>query len=64
MWSSVCAKAEDQSAIRTVNESAFGRPDEATLIDELRKESAVILSLVAEMKKAGGGAYSVQLHVD
>jgi len=46
-----CEKAEDQSAIRAINESAFGRRDEANLIDELRKENAVILSLVAETER-------------
>lgn len=46
-----CEKAEDQSPVRIVNESAFGRPDEANLVDRLRQENAVILSLVAEMKK-------------
>jgi putative acetyltransferase len=46
-----CEDAEDQFAIRTVNESAFGRLDEADLVDRLRKEGAVILSLVAETKK-------------
>lgn len=34
--------------IRRVNEAAFGRPDEADLIDALRAEGAVLLSLVAE----------------
>ena len=43
-------KAQDESAVRAVNKSAFGRPDEASLVDDLRKEGAVILSLVAEMK--------------
>lgn len=46
-----CEKPDDQSAVRTVNESAFGRFDEANLIDNLRKESAVLLSLVAEIEK-------------
>ena len=46
-----CEDAEDQSAVRTVNESSFGRPDEADLVDRLRKEGAVILSLVAEIKE-------------
>jgi putative acetyltransferase len=31
-----------------VNEVAFGRPDEADLVDQLREEGAVLLSLVAE----------------
>lgn len=46
-----CEDAEDESGVRTVNESAFGRPDEADLVDRLRKESAFLLSLVAEVKK-------------
>jgi putative acetyltransferase len=43
-----CEDAADESAIRSVNESAFGRPDEARLVDQLRHEDAVVLSLVAE----------------
>ena len=39
----------DLTQIRTVNTTAFGRPDEADLIDNLRAESAVLLSLVAEL---------------
>lgn len=46
-----CEDAEDQSAVRAVNEFAFGRPDEADLVDSLRKEGAIILSLVAEIEK-------------
>ncbi|MFN7996904.1 MAG: N-acetyltransferase [Bryobacteraceae bacterium] len=46
-----CEEAKDQAAVRTVNESAFGRPDEADLVDRLRIEGAVLLSLVAEMKR-------------
>ena len=42
-------EAYDHSAVRAVNESAFGRRDEADLVDRLRKEGAVILSLVAEV---------------
>jgi len=38
----------DQSAVYSLNESAFGRPDEARLVDDLRHEGAVLLSLVAE----------------
>lgn len=40
--------AEDHGAIRAVNEAAFGRPDEADLVDQLRKEGAVLASFVAE----------------
>ena len=46
-----CEEAADEPAVRTVNESAFGRPDEADLVNGLRKEGVVILSLVAEMRK-------------
>lgn len=41
-------KPGDAVAIRVVNEAAFGRPDEADLVDRLRRDDAVILSLVAE----------------
>ncbi|HTB18851.1 MAG TPA: N-acetyltransferase [Bryobacteraceae bacterium] len=39
----------DQQLVRHVNEAAFGRSDEADLIDGLREEGAVLLSLVAEV---------------
>lgn len=40
---------QDREPIRMVNEAAFARPDEANLIDGLRAEGAVLLSLVAEV---------------
>jgi putative acetyltransferase len=40
-------KPEDFDAIRNVNESAFGRPDEADLVDALRAHGKAALSLVA-----------------
>ena len=42
----------DEAAIRTVNEAAFGVPDEARLVDQLRAAGKVVASLVAEQ----GGA--------
>jgi putative acetyltransferase len=39
----------DREQIRQVNEAAFGRSDEADLIDRLRVDGAVLLSLVAEV---------------
>ncbi len=39
----------DREQVRKVNEAAFGRSDEADLIDRLRAEGAVLLSLVAEV---------------
>jgi len=41
---------DDRGAIRAVNEAAFGRLDEADLIDRLRHEGAVLASFVAELK--------------
>lgn len=38
----------DIPAIRRINEQAFGRPDEAQLVEKLRDAAAIILSLVAE----------------
>jgi putative acetyltransferase len=37
----------DEAAIRRVNEQAFGRPDEAALVEALRHDGALALSLVA-----------------
>ena len=45
----------DRPAIRAVNEAAFGRADEADLIESLRKEGAILLSLVAEIDGAIAG---------
>ena len=39
----------DRSQVRFVNEAAFGRADEADLVDGLFAEAAVLLSLVAEL---------------
>ncbi len=41
-------RPEDSDAIRRVVENAFGRPQEADLVDALRRRGAVTLSLVAE----------------
>ncbi|MDI3283889.1 N-acetyltransferase [Polyangium sp. 15x6] len=38
----------DIAAVRHVNECAFGRPEEASLVDALRQSEAITLSLVAE----------------
>ncbi len=40
-------RPEDISGIFEVNEAAFGRPDEALLVDRLRARKAIVLSLVA-----------------
>ncbi len=39
----------DRQQVRKVNEAAFGRSDEADLIDRLQLEGAVLLSVVAEL---------------
>jgi putative acetyltransferase len=41
-------KSEDIPAIRIVNEMAFGRPEEADLVDALRRNGKAAISLVAE----------------
>jgi putative acetyltransferase len=39
---------EDEGEIRFIHQAAFGRPDEADLLERLRAEGAVLASLVAE----------------
>jgi len=53
-----CENMEDtkeRSLIRSINEAAFGRPDEADLVDGLRSEGVVLVSLVAEVDKRIAG---------
>ncbi len=38
-------------AVHSVNEAAFGRPDEADLVDNLRSAGVVLASVVAELDK-------------
>jgi putative acetyltransferase len=45
------ADTREQTVVRSINESAFGRPDEADLVDRLRSEGAVLLSLVVEVEQ-------------
>ena len=40
-------RPEDRHAVRHVNKRAFGRPDEADLVDRLREEVPAYLALVA-----------------
>jgi putative acetyltransferase len=47
--------AGERSAIRAVHEAAFGRRHEADLIDGLRAEGVVLVSLVAELDKRIAG---------
>jgi len=41
--------SEEHSVIRTINEAAFGGPDEADLVDKLRTDGHALISLVAEL---------------
>lgn len=43
-------RPEDCAAIRLVNEEAFGRRDEADLVDRLRAQGVVLASFVAEVE--------------
>jgi putative acetyltransferase len=45
----------DRAAIHAVNTAAFGRPDEADLVDSLRAEGAVLASIVAEVEGRAAG---------
>ena len=42
-------RAEDREAVRRVEEAAFGRAEEADIVDALRGDEAWALSLVAEL---------------
>jgi putative acetyltransferase len=42
---------DDEAGVRVVNEAAFGRSDEADLVDRLRHEGAVLASFVAEQER-------------
>jgi putative acetyltransferase len=49
-----CENSEDareRSVIRSINEAAFGGSEEADLVDKLRTEGDVLISLVAELEK-------------
>ena len=45
----------DTPAIRSIHHTAFGRPDEADLVDSLRAEGVIVLSLVAESREQAIG---------
>jgi putative acetyltransferase len=45
------ADTQERSVVHSIHEAAFGRPDEADLVDKLRSEGAVLLSLVAELEQ-------------
>ena len=42
----------DFVSVRHINEAAFGRTDEAGLVESLRAENAILLSLVAEVESS------------
>jgi putative acetyltransferase len=43
--------AGDRFRVRSVNQAAFGRPDEADLVERLWSEGVVLVSLVAEVRR-------------
>ncbi len=43
---------EDATAVRRLNEAAFAQPDEADLVDALRRDCPGLLSLVADQDAA------------
>jgi putative acetyltransferase len=42
---------DERSVVRSINEAAFGGPDEADLVDRMRTEGDALISLVAELEK-------------
>lgn len=42
---------EEWLVVHSINEAAFGRPDEANLVDSLRSEGVMLASVVAELEK-------------
>ena len=46
---------DERAGIRAVNRAAFGRPDEADLVDQLRGEEHALISLVAELEGSIAG---------
>jgi putative acetyltransferase len=54
----------DYAAIHAVNRAAFAQPDEADLVDRLRAEGSVLLSLVADQDSAiVGHVLFTRMHV-
>jgi putative acetyltransferase len=47
--------AEERSAIHSINEAAFGSQNEADLVDTLRTDGVVLVSLVAEIQERSVG---------
>jgi putative acetyltransferase len=45
-----CETREERPVVYTIHEATFGRLDEADLIDSLRTQGVVLVSLVAEME--------------
>jgi len=48
-------KPEEHAATRLIDEAAFGRADEAELVENLREEGVVLASFVAELEKQAVG---------
>jgi putative acetyltransferase len=54
---------DDAAAVAEVQRAAFGRPDEAAMIDAVRASRVPVLSLVALTRSDDRGAFSVAGHV-
>jgi putative acetyltransferase len=46
-----CENTGDRSTVRSINEAAFGRQDEADLVERLWSQGVVLASLVAEVRR-------------
>ena len=49
-----CETEGDRDAIHQITQAAFGGPDEANLVESLRAEGVVLVSLVAELQPEQG----------
>lgn len=56
MWIVREERPDDRAAVHAVVAAAFGRPDEADLVDRLRAAGEVVMSLVAEAPAGADGA--------
>jgi putative acetyltransferase len=58
-------RAEDRREVRSVNTAAFGRADEAGLVEALHAEGAVLLSIVAAIEnRIAGHILFSRMHIE
>ncbi len=53
----------DRAVVHAIHAAAFGRPDEADLVENLRAEGVVLESLVAQVEDGRSGAQRIVGHI-